>query len=128
MIVLNAGKVEQFGTPDDVYHRPASAFVASFMGSPPMNLMTAVEGVQKGVVLGIRPEHLDIESSGWESTVEAIEMLGAERLVYCKLGGNRVVVRVHSEAIKIGVGQNIYLKPKQDKLHYFDAASGKRIS
>jgi sn-glycerol 3-phosphate transport system ATP-binding protein len=69
MIVMNAGRMEQFGTPDEVYHRPASTFVAGFIGSPPMNLLTGIEGVREGVLLGIRPEHLRVaDSGGWRCT------------------------------------------------------------
>ncbi|MGP1692820.1 MAG: sn-glycerol-3-phosphate ABC transporter ATP-binding protein UgpC, partial [Giesbergeria sp.] len=52
MIVMNAGNMEQFGTPEEVYHRPASTFVASFIGSPPMNLLTKAPGVREGTLLG----------------------------------------------------------------------------
>ena len=65
MIVMNAGVMEQFGTPEEVYHRPASTFVASFIGSPPMNLLKNAPGGRAGTIMGIRPEHLDIGASGW---------------------------------------------------------------
>ena len=86
MLVMNAGRMEQFGTPEEVYHRPASTFVASFIGSPPMNLLKAAPGGREGAILGIRPEHLDIGTGGWEVRVDNVELLGAERLVYCRLG------------------------------------------
>jgi ABC-type sugar transport system ATPase subunit len=60
MMVMNAGVMEQFGTPEEVYHRPASTFVASFIGSPPMNLLKNAPGGKAGTITGIRPEHLDI--------------------------------------------------------------------
>jgi sn-glycerol 3-phosphate transport system ATP-binding protein len=109
MIVMNAGRIEQIGTPDEVYARPATTFVASFIGSPPMNLLEGrVEhGQLQGadvrlpvgpmgpgsdrVVLGIRPEHLRVLDSPaeasegaalWHFDVAVTEMLGAERLVY----------------------------------------------
>src|SRR6478609_2623516 len=70
MIVMNAGVMEQFGTPEEVYHRPASTFVASFIGSPPMNLLRNAQGGRAGAVLGIRPEHLDVGQDGWAAKVE----------------------------------------------------------
>ena len=104
MIVMNAGRMEQIGTPDEVYHRPATTFVAGFIGSPPMNL---VRGQADGarftaggqllplpapaprageLVMGVRPEHVELGTddgaAGWPLRVEALEMLGAERLVY----------------------------------------------
>jgi sn-glycerol 3-phosphate transport system ATP-binding protein len=66
MIVMNAGVMEQFGTPEEVYNRPASTFVASFIGSPPMNLLKQAPGLKSGQILGIRPEHLELSNQGWE--------------------------------------------------------------
>src|SRR5215207_532932 len=69
MMVMNAGRMEQFGTPEEVYNRPATTFVASFMGSPPMNLLkqapNADFGGKPGAILGIRPEHLTVGATGW---------------------------------------------------------------
>jgi sn-glycerol 3-phosphate transport system ATP-binding protein len=93
MIVMNAGVMEQFGTPEEVYHSPASTFVASFIGSPPMNLLKNAPGARAGAIMGVRPEHLDIGSTGWELRVETTELLGAERLIYTRLGDEQVIVR-----------------------------------
>ena len=82
MIVMNAGVMEQFGTPEEVYNRPATTFVAGFMGSPPMNLLKNAPDAPANTIVGIRPEHLDITETGWALRVEATEMLGAERLTY----------------------------------------------
>jgi sn-glycerol 3-phosphate transport system ATP-binding protein len=65
MIVMNAGVMEQFGTPEEVYTRPATTFVASFIGSPPMNLLRERPGARPGTIMGIRPEHLDVTPGGW---------------------------------------------------------------
>src|SRR5215208_5806642 len=86
MLVMNAGRMEQFGTPEEVYHQPASTFVASFIGSPPMNLLTGAPGARPGSIMGVRPEHLDVAASGWPLRVETTELLGAERLIYGRLG------------------------------------------
>jgi hypothetical protein len=94
MIVMNAGRMEQFGTPEEVYHRPATTFVASFIGSPPMNLLKDVQGGRNGAITGIRPEHLDVGDSGWEVRTETVELLGAERLIYGRLGGEQIIVRI----------------------------------
>src|SRR3954469_715069 len=87
MMVMNAGRMEQFGTPEEVYHHPASTFVASFIGSPPMNLLKEAPGGQAGTVTGVRPEHLVVGSDGWNVTVDTVELLGAERLIYGRVGG-----------------------------------------
>jgi sn-glycerol 3-phosphate transport system ATP-binding protein len=60
MMVMNGGRVEQFGTPEQVYHTPASTFVASFIGAPPMNLLKAAPYAPVGMILGVRPEHLQV--------------------------------------------------------------------
>ena len=130
MMVMNAGVMEQFGTPEEVYNRPASTFVASFMGSPPMNLLKSAPGVKAGQILGVRPEHLDITSSGhgWTLQVEAIELLGAERLLYCLHGDERVIIRVDENQATPTIGSTVSATPRADKVHHFDAASGKRVS
>nr|MCU0926207.1 sn-glycerol-3-phosphate ABC transporter ATP-binding protein UgpC [Hydrogenophaga sp.] len=86
MIVMNAGRMEQFGTPEEVYSKPATTFVASFMGSPPMNLLQHAPGSRPGCTMGTRPEHIDLGSEGWTLKVETVEMLGAERLIHARLG------------------------------------------
>ena len=128
MMVMNAGVMEQFGTPEEVYNRPASTFVASFMGSPPMNLLKTAPGVNAGQILGIRPEHLDISAAGWPLKVEAIELLGAERLVYALMNDERVIIRVDEHQPSPAIGSTIYTTPRADKVHHFDVATGKRIA
>jgi sn-glycerol 3-phosphate transport system ATP-binding protein len=104
MIVMNAGRIEQIGTPEEVYARPATTFVAGFIGSPPMNLVPGqADGLHfvlpggtrlalprpapraGALLLGLRPEHLQPAEQGWPFRVEMQEMLGAERLVYGRL-------------------------------------------
>jgi len=128
MMVMNAGRMEQFGTPEEVYHRPATTFVASFIGSPPMNLLKNVTGGKGGQIMGIRPEHLDIGSSGWQAVVESAEMLGAERLLYCRLGDEQLVVRTEEATAAPALGQTIGLLPRADRVHQFDATTGMRVS
>jgi sn-glycerol 3-phosphate transport system ATP-binding protein len=127
MIVMNAGNMEQFGTPEEVYHRPATTFVASFIGSPPMNLLTSAPGARPGTVMGIRPEHLDIGGTGWPLQVETCELLGAERLVYGRLGNEQVIVRTEESSAAPAAGATIHVAPRDGKVHWFDAATGKRI-
>ena len=129
MIVMNAGHMEQFGTPEEVYHTPATTFVASFIGSPPMNLLQKAPGCQAGRILGIRPEHMAIvqDGSGWQATVDTVELLGAERLVYARVGDESVIVRVDESQPAPKVGASIHLSAREDRLHWFDAATGKRL-
>ncbi len=127
MIVMNAGNMEQFGTPEEVYHTPASTFVASFIGSPPMNLLKNAPGAKPGTILGIRPEHLDVGSEGWAVTVETVELLGAERLIYGRLNGEQIIVRVEEGTHAPLPDAVIHVLPRPDRLHAFDATTGKRI-
>ena len=129
MMVMNNGVMEQFGTPEEVYNRPATTFVASFIGSPPMNLLKQAPDARPGTITGVRPEHLDIGPGGWALTVEAVELLGAERLVYGRWqhGGDEVVVLRTEESQAVpGLGQTIHVQPRPGKIHWFDAASGQR--
>ena len=127
MLVMNAGAMEQFATPEEVYHRPASTFVASFIGSPPMNLLKNAQGNRPGAVLGIRPEHLDVGREGWQVRVETVELLGAERLVYGRLGEEQIIVRTDEEKPAPAGDSIIHVKPREERLHWFDAATGKRL-
>ncbi|WP_404300280.1 sn-glycerol-3-phosphate import ATP-binding protein UgpC [Alicycliphilus denitrificans] len=128
MIVMNAGNVEQFGTPEEVYHAPASTFVAGFIGSPPMNLLKNAPGGQAGRILGIRPEHIDLcDGGGWPFQVETVELLGAERLLYGKVGGEDVTVRVEEGNAYPRPGETARILPREDRLHWFSQETGKRI-
>jgi sn-glycerol 3-phosphate transport system ATP-binding protein len=127
MIVMNAGVMEQFGTPEEVYHRPASTFVASFIGSPPMNLLSNAPGSRPGTIMGIRPEHLDVAADGWALQVETTELLGAERLIYGRLGAEQVIVRSEENQAIPEPGSTIHVRPREDRVHWFDSASRKRI-
>lgn len=130
MMVMNAGVMEQFGTPDEVYNRPASTFVAGFMGSPPMNLLKDAPNAPPDTIVGVRPEHLDITPNGWGLRVEAVEMLGAERLTYGRwLHGSAeelVIIRTEESNAVPSVGQTLFVTPRPGKIHHFDAASRKR--
>ncbi len=148
MIVMNAGRMEQIGTPDEVYHRPATSFVASFIGSPPMNLIRGVaDGSRFGaggltlalpsaaprggeLVLGLRPEHAELHldgAAGWPLKVEALEMLGAERLVHGQIGAAPFTVRRDATLAPPKVGDTVSLTAVPKRLHWFDAGTHKRI-
>ena len=150
MIVMNAGRMEQFGTPEQVYSQPASVFVAGFIGSPPMNLLTgqadgsrftAGQGAAAvtlnlpsaapragALVLGVRPEHIEINpAGGWPMTVESIEMLGAERLVHGRLGAELFTVRIDAMLAPPVIGEAVRLAASPHHLHWFDAGTGQRV-
>ncbi|WP_137917868.1 sn-glycerol-3-phosphate ABC transporter ATP-binding protein UgpC [Hydrogenophaga sp. 2FB] len=126
MIVMNAGNMEQFGTPEEIYSKPATTFVASFIGSPPMNLLKHAPGGRPGSILGIRPEHLDIGTEGWALQVETVELLGAERLVHARLGDEALIIRTHEDQGAPAIGSTIHAKPREDRQHWFNAETGRR--
>ena len=129
MIVMNGGHMEQFGTPEEVYNRPASTFVASFIGSPPMNLLRHAPNTPEGLILGIRPEHLDICSEGaWTLQADTVELLGAERLVHARLGQETLTLRLDASVPAPEPGQGFQATPRSEQLHWFDALTQKRIA
>ena len=126
IIVMNGGVMDQFATPEEVYNRPATTFVASFIGSPPMNLLRHAPGVRTGHILGIRPEHMKLDENGWSVQVEQVELLGAERLVYGRIGEEQIIMRTDEGDHPPVAGDTVKIAARQDKLHWFDAGSGKR--
>ena len=129
MIVMNGGHMEQFGTPEEVYNRPASTFVASFIGSPPMNLLKEAPGAPAGRILGVRPEHLQLTpGQGWSLQVETVELLGAERLVHARLGKEPLTIRLDESVAAPAAGQTFEASPRSDRVHHFDLKTGLRIA
>jgi sn-glycerol 3-phosphate transport system ATP-binding protein len=128
MMVMNGGVMEQFGTPEEVYSRPATTFVAGFIGSPPMNLLNQAPGLAQDRILGIRPEHIDVSADGaWEVMVETVELLGGERLVHARLGTETLIIRMHEDQGAPVIGARIRVCPRPDRMHWFDRSTGRRL-
>jgi sn-glycerol 3-phosphate transport system ATP-binding protein len=140
LVVLNAGRIEQVGTPIDLYEKPATTFVATFIGSPSMNLIAIDRsGVKEGAdvppqtaTIGIRPEDLvitDNEETGPLNVVvqvAAVELVGAESYVHGTTPtGDIIVFRVPGRS-KMEIGQNLVLCADRHNLHFFDV-KGDRI-
>ncbi len=144
LVVMNAGRVEQKGKPLDVYEKPASTFVASFIGAPPMNLLPVGPDIAgslppEAVTIGFRPEDAQaaaaasdiaaaIDPSGAISlaaTVEGVEPVGAESFLYCSTKLGRTVVRVAGRSAA-EPGQRVTISAKAEKLHWF-GSDGRRI-
>ncbi len=146
LMVLNGGYVEQFGTPIELYQKPASLFVAGFIGSPSMNFMDA--DISNGVAtlangaklklsskfngpatLGIRPEHLVADDKGAiKVTVDMLEQLGANTLVHGILDGTQTSFVVSLDGIQVAeTGSNQTFYAEKDSFHLFDKETGKRI-
>jgi multiple sugar transport system ATP-binding protein len=129
IVVLQAGVVEQVGTPMELYERPQNTFVANFIGSPKMNLLKGAIATQHNcTTLGIRPEHLDI--NGAKGTIPAVvdytEILGADSFIYATTEYGMVTAR---QTGKTGVvqGEKIFLTPVTKHIHKFNE-QGQRIS
>ncbi|SBW01222.1 sn-glycerol-3-phosphate import ATP-binding protein UgpC [uncultured delta proteobacterium] len=150
IILMQGGHIVQNDAPARLYSRPATTFAAGFIGTPPMNLMAVAARDGKVIVrgsedccvprvssadftLGIRPEDITIRPSGitpsdgaWKATVVSMEYLGADSVVACKVGDQQVAVQMAGQpAVK--PGDVLTLHFPEDKLHFFDAASGRRV-
>ncbi len=146
LVVLNGGAIEQIGTPLEVYHRPASTFVASFIGSPAMNLVQGmVEGgklsvgdaaisfpgglpVEGEVTVGVRGEDLMPAAADEPSLpfkVDYVEELGAHRLVHGLVGGQPLTAVI---ALGTEIPAQMRLAVMPQRLHFFDRANGRRIA
>ncbi|MGZ2257266.1 ABC transporter ATP-binding protein [Roseobacter sp. A03A-229] len=145
IVVMQAGKIEQIGTPLELYDNPANEFVATFIGAPSMNL---IEGQLKtGVIdlsghelpypqssasgrarLGIRPEHLELVDvgAGLPMQVKVVEPTGSETMVFLTFAGQDITA-VFRERHAFAPGQTIHLRPDPEHLHCFDAQTGQRI-
>jgi len=147
IVVMHDGIVEQVGAPLDLYDRPANLFVATFIGSPGMNLIKGtaqssgnidvagakitVAGdhkVQDGqpIVYGIRPEHLELADEGMEATIAVVEPTGSETHVMLRMN-NSDITAVFRERHDFQPGQTVHLRPRPEFAHIFDDASGARV-
>ncbi len=130
IVVLQNGEIEQVGSPLDLYRSPINTFVASFIGSPKMNI---IEGVQaskhRSESIGIRPEHISISDTNgtWEGTIGVSEQLGSDTFfhVKCQFQDQSITVRAVG-GLELAYGQTVFLTPDQKHLHRFDK-SGLRI-
>jgi multiple sugar transport system ATP-binding protein len=150
IVVMNAGRVEQIGSPLELYDNPANQFVAGFIGSPAMNFFTgrmakngaglAValgDGIHlptplradiaegRDVVVGVRPEHFSVDATGVPAEVVVVEPTGADTQIFCKLAGADVTAVVR-ERHDFQPGAPVRLKPSLTFL--FDPASGARLA
>ena len=122
IVVLQAGHIEQVGSPLDLYHHPANIFVAGFIGSPRMNLIEGPDAAAHGAkTIGIRPEHVDIstESGKWSGRVSVTERLGSDTFLHVAVDGiGSMTVRAGGD-IAARHGDTVYLSPQADKIHRF---------
>jgi multiple sugar transport system ATP-binding protein len=143
--VLHEGELQQCETPRELYDRPVNTFVAGFIGSPGMNLLTlpvdggtvALGGVEVPVpagndeiVVGFRPESLDLAPDGLAAEVEIVEEIGADAFVYCRAqvagAETKLVARTETRRAP-GRGERVALRPRAGDVHLFAAETGRRL-
>jgi multiple sugar transport system ATP-binding protein len=150
IVVMQSGNVEQIGTPLELYDNPQNTFVATFIGSPSMNLIKGtyraennaflgLDGTDQSLpftpaakdgqslLLGIRPEHLELAGTGLEATISVVEPTGSETMVFLRVGDEEIVA-VFRDRQDFAPGQTIHLKPRAEAIHLFDQDSGNRIT
>jgi sn-glycerol 3-phosphate transport system ATP-binding protein len=143
VVLLREGRVEQDAAPAALYARPATAFAARFIGTPPMNLARLADGPRgavirgtegpavaagkgDGLLLGVRPEAIAIEPGGVPAIVVSMEYLGADSIVACTVGDEPIIVRAPGK-LELGAGARIGLAWRREAQHYFDAGDGRRV-
>jgi len=120
VVLLRNGRIEQVGSPDELYSHPATAFTAGFIGAPPMNLMK-----DGNAITGVRPEDMRIAGDGVEARVESVEFLGADSLVAARSGENSMLVRMPGHA-RLAEGDNVRIAWDREREHHFDSQTGRR--
>jgi ABC-type sugar transport system ATPase subunit len=131
--VMRKGVLQQIGTPEEVYTRPANVFVATFIGSPSMNVVPAAAlGLRgDGHLAGFRPEHVrlgagDAASTAFEAAIEVVEYLGDEQLAHLRLGEHALVAKLAVEP-RLAGGTRAWFTVPLSAVALFDAGSGEAI-
>jgi sn-glycerol 3-phosphate transport system ATP-binding protein len=134
VVLLNKGRIEQVGSARELYTRPATRFVARFIGTPPMNLVqldggriagSEVDSGVRAAQLGLRPENIQLGSSGVAATVQGCEYLGADLVLRCAIGSQSLLVRADGQT-DMAPGQPVWLRWSPGDAHAFDG-EGRRI-
>jgi len=148
IVVMNGGRIEQIGTPLDLYDTPANLFVAGFMGSPPMNFLGLARrgegavtaegevvplaipgGAGQEITLGLRPEALRIDPDGpFAGTVEVVEPKGSETLVFVRAGAGPLLCVAAEKRARARPGEAVRLGFDAAEAHLFDTASGAALA
>ena len=136
VVLLNRGRIEQVGSPREIYAQPATVFAARFIGTPPMSVMALDDGAIKGCKWGmrgkpssathvaVRPEHVTL-GGDIPAVIAESEYLGADSLVRCQIGSEQVAVRITGQQA-FEPGRTVQLAWSEETLHYFDN-DGRRV-
>jgi ABC-type sugar transport system ATPase subunit len=133
IVIMSNGRIEQIGTPMDLYENPASRFVAEFIGAPPMNVFDIATPAGQAVAalagraphgagaVGLRPEQIRIGRDGIAAEVKLVEALGAETLVHLAIGDDRLILR-DGHASRLKPTQTLQITGDAEAVHFFDPA------
>ena len=144
--IMDRGRIQQLGPPDEIYNHPRNLFVAGFVGSPAMNLVEGevaenrfrVDGAalapvaappRGGLVLGVRPEDLQLTAPGegdFDAPVYASELTGESVLVTLEVGGNRIAAKADRHA-RHSIGERVGIEVDASRIYLFDSGSGERV-
>ena len=144
IILMREGRMEQSGTPADLYEQPASTFAARFIGTPPMNIVDITRTSEGWTIgnteqtlpnqlpeghyqMGVRPEHIRFTDNGYTAIVEGTEYFGADTISSCHIGMQRVLVRTPGRA-SCATGDIVHLSWPESAQHFFDKSSGLRCA
>ena len=123
IVVLSAGRIEQFGAPLELYDRPANLFVAGFIGSPRMNFVRGAAAQRLGAeTIGVRPEHLRAsrDGEGWEGTVSVAEHLGSDTFLHVDVADMGSMTARSVGELGLTTGDRVKLLPDPARIHRFD--------
>jgi multiple sugar transport system ATP-binding protein len=123
IVVVNAGRIEQVGSPLELYRSPANRFVAGFIGSPKMNIIEGTHSQRYGAyAIGVRPEHIGLSKAkgDWEGTVGVAEHLGSDTFLHVNVEGIGVVTARADGDVDVAHGERVFLTPNVARIHRFD--------
>ena len=124
IVVLNKGRIEQVGSPLELYRSPRNLFVAGFIGSPKMNFISGPKAAEKGAhTIGIRPEHMTLSTTegAWKGTVTVAEHLGSDTFLHIATEGVGTITARCSGEMPVRHGDTVYATPDENRMHKFDA-------
>ncbi|WP_420961488.1 ABC transporter ATP-binding protein [Brucella sp. IR073] len=122
IVVLNAGRIEQVGSPLELYRNPKNLFVAGFIGSPKMNLVGgAAAAKENATTIGVRPEHIQVSKTegAWPGKVTVVEHLGSDTFIHVDADGMGLMTARAPGEFSVGHGEQVFLTPEASKLHRF---------
>ncbi len=124
IVVLNKGRIEQVGSPLELYRSPRNLFVAGFIGSPKMNFISGPKAAEKGAhTIGIRPEHMTLSTTegAWKGTVTVAEHLGSDTFLHIATEGVGTITARCSGEMPVRHGDTVYATPDENRMHKFNA-------